>query len=108
MKEANVIRYFYFSNRRSFINVYEKNVDKIGMIGELSEHLIIFYSQVLAILEDNDALRELNQRQVEHSSASSPATAAQIQHSIQYHEQLLTLLRDTLERGKLLTQHLSS
>lgn len=85
------------------MGVYEQNVDKVGMIGELAEDLIIFYSQILAILEDNDAMKDLAQQQVALATASTPERRSR---SIAYHESLLVLLRDTLGRGRTLIKKL--
>lgn len=101
--KQNKDNYFYFPIRRSFMGVYEQNVDKVGMIGELAEDLIIFYSQILAILEDNDAMKDLAQQQVALATASTPERRSR---SIAYHESLLVLLRDTLGRGRTLIKKL--
>ena len=86
IKTTNEPRIIKINARQNYFNVYEKNVDKLGMLpNPLPELIATFYTQAKSVLEDLETLNE---------GAYSSANAELMIH---FYEELHSLLYQSME-----------
>jgi hypothetical protein len=80
--------YFYFHAKRNYFGVFQRNLDKVGLLmAPLPKLLVTFYLQAYSVLDD---IEDLHGR----SETSSP------EESLRRHTELRDVLADTLGKGK--------
>ena len=89
MQKKQVKLPFYFQVTYNYFNVYEKNVDKIGLLmSPLPELIAKFYTQCFSILEDIKLIEKINIDEID------------LEQLIGHYNELLSLFTDTLETGE--------
>lgn len=89
MKKHQVKLPFYFQVTYNYFNVYEKNVDKIGLLkSPLPELISKVYTQCFSILEDIKQYEKFNIEEIE------------FEQLIGHYNELLSLFKDNLETGE--------
>ena len=96
VKATNEPFIFKINVRQNYFNVYEKNVDKLGLLpNPLPELISTFYTQAKSVLEDLQSLRD--------GDFSSPNTDL-----VDVYEELYNLLYNTMKLVDTITQEIET
>lgn len=89
VKETGTPEVFWFAVRRNYFNVFEKNINKIGLLEPpLPEKIVTFYTRAYSVLEDVKSAEEGNLVDYELSQI------------IEHLEELLRIFQNTVDVGK--------
>ena len=95
--KAGQFAYLNFSSNRSFISVYEANLQNLGHLGGSASDVVRFYMILLSSLEDKDMIADLGSK-IEARGAA--AQTAEIKELIRRHEYFLAKLSETVRIGE--------